>query len=192
MYRWVSTVFYRIFVEVRDPFVIAPVAVNEPNLMVSGNSVSIQSNDSTVADVQIRGYGVFNTPLSGVNFILPSNLPSGLNFVTSNGDDLVLRVQQPSESNTVGGLQLYSGAPAATTVTIQAYQPTSFYDTPARAYNLTLTVGSLAQSQGTLDFGLGAQYNSASNYLEVDADVAVLNGVLQNGGAAVSLPLQYI
>jgi hypothetical protein len=183
-------VSFPIFLEVKAPFLIAPVG--------GSTTLTIPSYDSTVSDIQILGYGLASAPQSDVNFILPTSLPTGLNFVTSNENQLVLRVSEPhfgdapySTTDLIGGLQTYTTSPVVTPLTLQAYQPGSFYDEPDRAYTLTLSVSSQTQKAGTLDFGLGAYFNTTSSLLEVDADVDVLLGILQSSGTPVATPLKY-
>jgi hypothetical protein len=184
-------VSFPIFMEVRTPFSIAT---------ASGlTTLTIPSYDSTVSDIQIFGYGLNGVQqTTGCNFILPSSLPTGLNFVTSNESQLVLRVSEPHFGNApletidlIGGLQIYTTSPVTVPLTIQAYQPGSMYDEPDRAYQLNLIISSQTQKAGTLDFGLGAYFNTTSGLLEVDAEVDVLLGLLQSGGSPVALPLQY-
>lgn len=186
-----SAVSFAILVEVKSPFSIA---------LASGlTTLSIPSYDSTVADTQILGYGLSQTQqISGCNFILPSNLPTGLNFVTSNESQLVLRVSEPHFSSTslattdlIGGLQLYTTSPEVISFPIQAYQPGSFYDEPDRVYTFNLSISSQTQKAGVLNFGLGSYFNTTSNLLEVDANVDVLLGILQSSGSPVATPLQY-
>jgi len=197
----VSTTNFPIYLEVRTPFYVA---ANPSNPVVNGTTLLIPSYDSTVADVLIQGYGLFNSPQTGISFILPSSLPAGLEFVTSDETKLALRVSPPHFSGTpftstdlVGGLQLngtapsFAQSPVAVPITILAYQPGSFYDTPARAYQLTLSVSSQSQAAGTLDFAAGAYYDTVSNLLHVDAQIDVLLGTLQSLGATVAQPLTY-
>jgi hypothetical protein len=197
----VSTVNFPVFLEVRTPFYISP---NPANPVVSGNTLNIPSYDNTVSDIQILGYGLFNSQQSGCKFIVPTSLPSGLNFVTSDESKLVLRVSPAhfsgapfSTTDLVGGLQLngtsptYTQSPVAIPLTIYAYQPGSFYDQPDRAFALTLSISSQSQKPGTLDFAAGAYYDTVSNLLHVDAQIDVLQGILQSLGSTVAQPLKY-
>jgi hypothetical protein len=192
----VSTVNFPVFLEVRTPFYISP---NPANPVVSGNTLNIPSYDNTVSDIQILGYGLFNSQQSGCKFIVPTSLPSGLNFVTSDESKLVLRVSPAhfsgapfSTTDLVGGLQLngtsptYTQSPVAIPLTIYAYQPGSFYDQPDRAFALTLSISSQSQKPGTLDFAAGAYYDTVSNLLHVDAQIDVLQGILQSLGSTVA------
>ena len=185
-----TAVAYAVFLEVKNPFSIAP----------SGGSttLTIPSYDSTVSDVQIFGYGLAGAQQSNCNFILPASLPAGLNFVTSNENQLVLRVSEPHfgvapyiSTDLIGGLQTYTTSPIVTPLTISAYQPGSMYDEPDRAYPLTLSVSSQTQKAGVLDFGLGAYFNTSTGLLEVDANVDVLLGILKASGTPVATPLKY-
>ncbi len=197
----VSTANFPIYLEVRAPFYIA---ANPSNPVVSGTTLLIPSYDSTVADVLIQGFGLFNSPQSNCNFILPTSLPAGLDFVTSDETKLALRVSPPhvsgapfNSTDLVGGLQLngtapgFAQSPVAVPITILAYQPGSFYDTPARAYQLTLSISSQSQAAGTWDFAAGAYYDTVSNLLHVDAQIDVLDGILQSLGSTVAQPLAY-
>jgi len=192
----VNSANFPIYMEVRQPFTIAANTSNP--VVTSGSTLSVPSFDSTVADIFVQGFGLFNAQQSGCNFILPSSLPTGLNFVTSNEGQLVLRVSEPHfqaapfyATDLVGGLQLYTSSPEAIPLTIQAYQPGSFYDDPDRTYSLTLSVGSQSQKPGVLDFGAGAYYDTVNNVLSVNAEIDVLLGTLQSQGVQVPQPLKY-
>lgn len=191
-----TTAYFAIYLEVKAPFTLAANTSNP--VVVSGSSLNIPSFDASIADVVIQGLGLYNSVQANCNFILPSDLPPGLNFVTSNEGQLILRVAEPHfgvapffETDLVGGLQLYTTSPEAIPLIIQAYQPGSFYDEPDRPYTLSLSVASQSQSVGTLDFGIGAHYNTISNLLELDAEIDTLLGTLQSQGVEVPQPLQY-
>jgi len=194
----VSVVNFPIFMEVKTPFYVA---ANASNPVVNGTTLLIPSYDAAVADVLIQGFGLYGTTQSNCNFIIPIGLPSGLEFVTSNEDQLVLRVTPAHFGNTpfsttdlVGGLQLlpnYNSSPVAVPLTILAYQPGSFYDTPQRAFTLTLSISSQSQQAGTLDFAMGAYYDTGSSLLHADAQIDNLLGTLQSQGTPIALPLTY-
>jgi hypothetical protein len=191
-----NTVNFPVYLEVRTPFSIVP---NSSNPVVTNpTSLNIPSYDNTIADISIQGIGLNGATQSNCNFILPSSLPAGLNFVTSTENGLILRVSEAHFGNTpftgtdlVGGLQLFTTSPVAIPLTIQAYQPGSFYDEPDRAYPLTLSISSQTQMAGTLDFAAGAYYDTISNLLHVDAEIDVLLGTLQSQGVQVAQPLKY-
>jgi hypothetical protein len=193
----VSVINFPVYMEVRTPFYIT---ANASNPVVSGTTLNIPSYSSSVADIQIQGFGLYNTQQSGCNFILPTGLPAGLEFVTSDESELILRVTPPHFSGTgvpftstdlVGGLQLYTTSPVAQPLTILAYQSGSFYDTPNRAYPLTLSISSQSQQAGVLDFAAGAYYDTSSKLLHVDAEIDNLLGTLQSQGLPLTLPLSY-
>ena len=192
----INIINFPIHLEVKTPFSLAPNATNP--VVVNATTLNIPSYDSTISDIEIQGIGLYNAVQENCNFILPSSLPAGLNFVTSDEGGLVLRVSEPhfgnapyAQTNLIGGLQLYSSSPVAIPFTIKAYQPGSFYDEPDRAYPLNLSVSSQTQASGTLDFGMGAYYDTVSNLLHVDAQIDTLLGILQSQGAPVALPLKY-
>jgi hypothetical protein len=166
----VDTINFPIFMEVRTPFSIAASTSNP--VVTNGSTLNVPSYDSTVGDIVIQGYGLFNTLQTGCNFIIPSTLPSGLNFVTSDETKLVLRVNDPTYSDLAGGLKLFTNGPTAVPVAIKAYQPGSFYDTPSRAFTLNLSVGSQSAKQGILDFGVAVWTDSSGN-VHADATNAV-------------------
>lgn len=197
----VSTINFPVYMEVRAPFSLSP---NAANPVVSGTTLNIPSYDSTVADILIQGFGLFNSPQSNCNFLVPTNLPAGLEFVTSDETKAVLRVTPPhftgapfTATDLVGGLQLngtpptFVQSPVAVPITIYAYQPGSFYDQPDRAFALTLSVSSQSQKPGTLDFAAGAYYDTVSNLLHIDAQIDTLLGTLQSLGSTVAQPLKY-
>ena len=192
----VNSSYFPVYMEVRSPFVIAANTTNP--VVVSGSTLNVPSFDSTVSDILIQGFGLFNSQQGNCNFILPSALPAGLNFVTSNEGQLKLRVSEPhfgnapfSTTDLVGGLQLYASSPIAVPFTVQAYQPGSFYDEADRSYTLTLSVGSQSQKAGVLNFGAGAYYDTGDSVLSIDAEIDVLLGTLQSQGVQVPQPLKY-
>lgn len=160
-----ETIYFPVLLEVREPFFIA-----EQN----GNTVlNIPSYDSTVADIVINGYGLNNTQLtSGVRFIQPSSIPGGLNLVTTSEAGALLRVDQPTTANVPGGMQ----APGTTQLTLLAYKPGSFYDTPDRAFQANFTIQSLTTKVGVLDLAMATFYKSSTNVVRAESLYDYLQG----------------
>jgi len=186
-----STVNFPIFLEIRQPFSLlasTPSLASGATPVITSQSpltLNIPSYDSTVADVEIQGIGLYNAVQSNVSFILPSSLPEGMSFVTSDRTKLVLRVAPATYSDMSGGLKTFENAPTAQSVTIYAYQPNSFYDSPSNLFVLNLSVGSQSAKVGTLDIGVGAYYDTVSELLHADAQVDVLMGALKSSGAVI-------
>jgi hypothetical protein len=172
----VTTVYFPFFLEVKQPLVLA--------YLGGGTTISLQSYDSTIPDSIIQGLGLGNVVQSGVNFILPGSMPTGLEFVTSDENQLVLRGSDPSFANLAGGIQIYTSSPVSVPLTIQGYQVGSFYDTPDRAYSLNLTIESLTQKLGTVDLAVGSYVDPVTSYLHLDGLVHYLQG-------RASAPLTY-
>src|SRR5271166_1456805 len=120
-----STVYFPVLLEVAEPFFVA-VPSNTTNIL------NITGYDSASPDIEVNGYGLNDNELiSGVRFIQPpGGLPTGLSLVTTEENGALLRVAQPShaayDNNNPGGLQQAGVTP----LTLQAYSPGSFYDTP--------------------------------------------------------------
>jgi hypothetical protein len=193
----VTTLNFPFLLEVKPPLSIQ---ANASNPVVSGATLTVPSYDDTVQDIVIQGVGLAGqTPVPDVNFVLPSgglgSFP-GLNWVTSNENQLILRVADPRFTPTrdlAGGLKLYTTSPEQVTLTVAAYQPGAFYDQPNRAFVQPFTLQSLTAKQGTLDYGLGVFYDTVAGTLKFDAHnaVDVLQGLLQKNNAPVHLPFQF-
>ena len=138
-----TTTFYPIFLEVRDPFYLANVN--------GGTDFNIPSYDSTQADLIFKGYGLNGVIDTGVNFVLPAVVPGGLQFTTTDGSQMSLRIPPPSSSNVSGGVTLYTTSPTSTHITLSAYKEGTFYDNPSRAFTQDFTIDSLTTKSGTID-----------------------------------------
>jgi hypothetical protein len=167
----VSTTYFPIFLEVKDPLRLAIAATG-------GTTITAASYDSTVADQVIQGLGVNSIVDAGVSFLLPPSLPSGLQFVTSDMSKLVLRVADATASNLSGGLALFTTSPVTTQVNIGAYKPGTMYDNPSRAFLQPFTVESLSTKPGIPDLGLAVQALSNGNF-QLNASVDFLAGQAQ-------------
>src|SRR5208282_5481714 len=181
-----QTVYFPILLEVREPFFVAT---------PSGSTVlNIISYDSTVADIILNGYGLNDNQLSsGVRFIqdndvspfspITPNLPLGLSLATQSEGGALLRVDQPNVTPFDGSTPDLSGGmkdPGVSQLTLLAYRPGSFYDTPQRAYTANFTVQSLSSKVGNLDFALAAWYDVVNDWIRVDALADILQGILPN------------
>jgi len=166
-----TTVYFPILLDVKDPL----------SLATSGGSttLSIASYDSTVTDTVIQAFGLNGVIESGVSFIPPLGLPSGLEFVTSDESQLILRVAESTSSDLSGGLALFTNSPASVQFTLQAYKPGSMYDNPDRAIAQEFVVESLTAKQGTVDVGLAVDWNTTNNAFYLNAYVDFLAGQSQ-------------
>jgi hypothetical protein len=172
-----TTVNYAIFLDVKDPFTIASTT--------GSTSFSIPSYDSTVPDIVFQGVGLNGVIEPGVQFITPSVLPPGMKFITSNGSSMLLRVDEPSDTNVSGGLALFAGSPASLQITLQAYLPGSMYDSPDRCFTQEITIESLTAKQGTVDLGVSLTYNTSLNAFSLVSYLDFL------GGEAVSVTYEW-
>ena len=96
-----STLYFPIALDVKPPLSLAVFSGTFAGL----TTFTIPSWDDTQPDVVIQGVGLNGQPVSGVSFI-PTGLPQGMEFLTSNGSQLVLHLLDPTVTNVPGGLQL--------------------------------------------------------------------------------------
>ena len=167
----VTTVYFPILLDVKDPLSIA--ASNGTTLF------NIQSYDSTVADIEIQGFGLNGAVDAGVSFIPPLALPSGLNFVTSDESKLILRVADSTSENLSGGLSIYTESPVTTQFSLSAYKPGTMYDNPQRCFTQEFTIESLTAKAGIVDVGLACDWNATDSAFSLNAYVDFLNGQSQ-------------
>jgi hypothetical protein len=166
----VTTLYFPILLEVKEPFYIKESSSDLTTLI-------IPSYDSTVTDTTIVGVGLNGTIVSGVNFIPPVSLPSGLNFIDKDGTTAILHVNDPSPTSMTtvsGGLQLVT--PVSAPLTLSAYRPGSFYDSPDRAFTKTFQVSSLTSKVGTIDVIADVYYDNANSRFQLDFAVNYLQG----------------
>jgi hypothetical protein len=156
--------YFPIYLEVAQPFSFQT---------STAAPFTLASYDSSLADIVIQGVGLTGA-YTDVNFQLPAYLPSGLEFITSTGSSLHLRVAAPTPSNVAGGLQLYTGSPVATQFTLSAYCVGTLYDSPDRAYSQTFTLQSLSTTPAVLDVAVGCTWNGSG--FRLDAEVDFLEG----------------
>ncbi len=164
----VATANFPILLEVKDPLSLAAAG--------GGTTFSIASYDSTVPDTVLQGIGLNGVVESGVSFIPPLVLPSGMEFVTSDGSEMILRVAESTSSNLSGGLALFVDSPATTQVTLRAYKPGSMYDNPSRCFTQEFAVESLTAKTGTVDIALAAAWNATNSAYTLNAYVDFLEG----------------
>jgi hypothetical protein len=180
----INDVDFPIFLEVKDPFSIVSTSAS--------STFSINSSNAAQPDLVFQGVGLNGVQKTGVCFIPPQNLPTGLNAVTSNGSSLKLRVAAPTLTNPAGGLQLFDGSAFSTQLTLKAYCPGTMYDNPDRCYLLNCTLESLLATTGTIDFGVGVSASGASTQLTLISDYlhgvgpAVTAQILSGGQTVVS------
>jgi Putative Ig domain len=156
--------YFPLYLEVAQPFSFQTSTVTP---------FTVASYDSTVQDIVIQAVGLTG-PYTNVNFQIPAYLPPGLEFITSTGSSLHLRVASPTPSNVSGGLQLYTGSPVATQFTLSAYAEGTLYDAPNRAYSQTFTLQSLSATPGVLDVAVGCSWNGTG--FRLDAELDFLHG----------------
>lgn len=166
-----TTQNFPIYLEVREPFSIVS--------STGATSFSIPSFDSTVADIVFQGVGLNGVVDTGVQFIVPTSLPPGLKFITSDGSSMKLRVSEAGATNVSGGISLFTGSPVSTQITLQAYKQGTIYDNPQRCYTQSFTIESLTAKQGSIDLGLTVQYDTTLNAFALNAFVDFLNGEAQ-------------
>jgi hypothetical protein len=169
----VTTLYFPILMEVKEPFAIQAVGNGTTVLTTGATTFSVPSFDSSQADVEIQGIGLNNAVVSGVYFV-PPTLPAGLNFIDSNGSAAFLHVSEPTASIVSGGLQLIT--PVSVPLTLSAYLPGSFYDEPDRAYTQTFQISSLTSKQGTIDIIADVYYDNVNARFQLDLFVDYLQG----------------
>lgn len=164
--------YFAILLDVKPPLSLAVLSGSFAGL----TTFTIPSYDSTVADIEIQGIGLNNIPQSGISFIPPASMPTGLEFLTSDGTKLILHVSDPSSTNVPGGLQTFVNTPISQQITVLAYAPGFFYDEPDRAFAQTFTIQSLTAKQGTLDFMVSVYYDQTNTRFRLDVDKDFLQG----------------
>lgn len=164
----VSTVYFPILLDVKDPLSIATAS--------GATTLSIQSYDSTVADTVVYAYGLNGIVESGVSFVLPETLPPGLEFITSDESQLILRVAESTSEDLSGGLAMYTDSPVTTQLVLQAYLPGSMYDSPARPISQEFVIESLTAKQGTIDVALAVDWDESAGAFSLNAYSDFLEG----------------
>jgi hypothetical protein len=79
-----STIYFPIALDVKPPLSLAVFS----GAFAGSTTFTIPSWDDTQPDVVIQGVGLSGQPVSGVSFI-PTALPQGMEFLTTNGSELV-------------------------------------------------------------------------------------------------------
>jgi hypothetical protein len=164
----VTTTYFPITLDVKDPLSL--------KATTGSSTLSIASYDSSVADVVVQGLGLNGVVESGIRFVTPLALPSGMNFVTQDGSQLVLRVADSSSTNLSGGLSLYTNSPTTTSFTIQAYRPGSMYDTPERCATQEFILESLSAKQAVVNVSLSVSYDNTAHVLTLNGYADFLRG----------------
>lgn len=183
----VSTLYFPITLDVKPPLSLA---VTSNNLAAAPGATTISipsynypglpSSNAGSYNVTIQGIGLNGQVQSGINFVPPPAMPSGQEFLTSDGTKVVLHLVDPTESNISGGLQTFINTPVSTQITIKAYAPGSFYDEPDRAFSQVFTIQSLLATQGILDFIVSVNYSTGAGLWQLAVDFDFLQGLALN------------
>ena len=140
---------------VRESFLIRETTRAAGNFTLTGNTC-----DPTLAALSFKGYGPGGAD-ADVRFLPPTSLPTGLSFSVDEDDTAYLTPAPITLSDPTGGIKGTSGA--SYSITLKAYREGTLYDSPDDPAEVTVTYDLTAGAKaGTLVFGMGGSYDSAS------------------------------
>jgi hypothetical protein len=155
--------------------VVEPLLIEESPLSSSPGTLTFLAYDSTVAPVTLvaRGLNGFQITDDSVLFVNPVTLPSGLQFVTSNGSTAELVVAPPSISSVSGGIVTTNSS----TYEVKAYRPGTMYDSPDRLFSKSFVINALSSKQGYLDADFSCVFDDVHHYIKSNVQADWLTGL---------------